>query len=239
MSDPEFRTPDGTPVPAVTADEMAAVDRVAVDEFGLEVLQMMENAGRALAWHAREATDGRVLVAAGGGGNGGGGLAAARHLDNRGVPVEVVLDRAPEDLSGPAAHQYRTLAEMGVRTHVGPARLREGDGRSLVVDAVIGYGLDGDVRGAARSLVVATDAREGLVLSLDVPSGRDATSGDALGVAVRPDHTLTLALPKAGLAGLEGALTLADVAIPGGVYRRLDVDYRDPFGERDWVRLDR
>ena len=89
MTRNSFRTPTGRDVTAVTADEMRAVDRVAVEEVGLQLLQMMENAGRILAWHVREVRDerGPVIVVAGNGGNGGGGMAYARHLVNRGIQV--------------------------------------------------------------------------------------------------------------------------------------------------------
>ncbi|WP_277813211.1 NAD(P)H-hydrate epimerase [Haloferax sp. ATB1] len=66
----------------------------------------MENAGRILAWHVRDVGNGEAIIVAGNGGNGGGGLACARHLANRGIPVQVVLDRPAAELSGDAAHQY-------------------------------------------------------------------------------------------------------------------------------------
>lgn len=238
MEDTPFRTPTGTPVPAVTADEMRAVDRVAVDEVGLDLLQMMENAGRALAWHVRDVADGPALVVAGDGGNGGGGLACARHLANRDVAVTVVLDRDPEDLTGAAAHQHGTLDEMGVTTHVGTEGLERADRPAAVVDALVGYGLGGELREPARSLVGATNSHDGPVVSLDVPSGVDATTGAVQGVAVEPDRTVTLALPKTGLVDHAEALVLADIGVPAVVYRRLDVEYEVPFDRRDWVGLE-
>ncbi len=107
-----FHTEDGAAVPAVTADQMREVDRIAVDEFGLGILQMMENAGRSLAEHVLAmlaGAEGEVTVLAGSGGNGGGGLCCARHLHNRGVKVWVVLDRAAEALASPARSQLRIL----------------------------------------------------------------------------------------------------------------------------------
>ena len=91
-----FWTKDGTFVPAVTADQMREVDRIAVEEFGLGILQMMENAGRNLAENVMgllARTGGKVAIMAGSGGNGGGGLCSARHLHNRGFGVWLVLDR--------------------------------------------------------------------------------------------------------------------------------------------------
>ena len=108
-----FETADGRAVPAVTAATMREVDRVAVEEVGLPLLSMMENAGRALARVVRAERGGRrVVVLAGGGGNGGGGLACARHLANRDVPVEVVLDRDPAALAGATATQWRIVLAM-------------------------------------------------------------------------------------------------------------------------------
>lgn len=84
----QFRTNSGRLVPAVTADQMREVDRLAVDVFQLGVPQMMENAGRSLAENAidmlRELPE-RAVVLAGGGGNSGGALCCARHLRNHGA----------------------------------------------------------------------------------------------------------------------------------------------------------
>jgi len=142
-----FWTADGASVPAVTADEMREVDRVAVDAFGIGVLQMMEHAGRALAAIVLERADSAVTVLAGNGGNGGGGLCAARHLRNRGVDVRVVLDRPPAELGGPAAHHRETLAAMEVPVGVGPGAVT--DDAETVVDALVGYGLTGPLSGTA------------------------------------------------------------------------------------------
>lgn len=239
MDDTIFETGDSDAVTAVTAEEMRAVDRVAVEEFGVDLLQMMENAGRTLALAARERrASGPVAVVAGDGGNGGGGLACARHLANHGVPVTVALDREPDALSGAAAHQHATLSETGVPVGAGPDALPAGPG--LVVDALIGYGLAGAVRDRAREMVEAVgDRPDASVISLDVPSGRDATTGEALGVAVDPDAVLTLALPKTGLQAVDAPVVLADIGVPAGVYSRLDIPYGGPFGGRYRVPLQR
>jgi NAD(P)H-hydrate epimerase len=236
-----FHTPDGRRVPAVTAERMRELDRVAVEETGPELLQMMENAGRSLAEHALRVADDRpVTVFAGGGANGGGGLCAARHVHNRGGDraVRAVLDRPPADLEGAAATQRRILDATTVPV-AGPPDdpgTVDGLGEGLVVDAVIGYGLDSAPHSAARDLIRAT-GRADRVLSLDVPSGVDATTGDRPGDAVDPDRTLTLALPKTGLVP-EG-LFLADVGIPPAAFERAGVDYDPPFGDRWWVELER
>lgn len=241
MNTDSFRTPDGQCVRAVTADEMREVDRIAVEEVGLQLLQMMENAGRILAWHVRDVRDkdGTVTVVAGNGGNGGGGMVCARHLANRDIPVRVLLDRTPGELSGVAAHQHGILDEMGppITTDV-EERAHTGD-QGVIVDALIGYGLTGEVRPAASDRIDSMNRRPEPVVSLDAPSGVDATTGEALGVAVTPDRTVTLALPKTGLDAVAGALYLADISIPRTVYERLEIDYERPFGDEDWIELRR
>lgn len=228
MNEQYFRTDTGQHVAAVTAAEMREVDRVAVEEFGVSLLQMMENAGRNLAWQAREAGSEPVVVLAGNGGNGGGGMCAARHLANRDVEVSVVLDRQPERLEGAALTQYETLAAMEVPVDDGVDAVTGRD-VGTVVDALVGYGLDGPLRGTAAKLADEVKALDATVLSLDVPSGMIATTGGRPGPAVEPDHVLTLALPKTGLAGLRGDLYLGDIAVPAGVYHSLDIPYSNPF----------
>jgi NAD(P)H-hydrate epimerase len=235
MEEAAFRAADGTPVAAVTADEMREVDRVAVEEVDLGLLQMMENAGRNLASAVRRRGPDEVLVLAGAGGNGGGGLACARHLANRDVDVTVALDRAPGALEGAAARQRRIVDASGV-----PVREGVGSGRpaaDVVVDAVVGYGLTGALRGAARDLVEAAGAAGAPVVSLDVPSGIDATTGASPGPAVAPAEVVTLALPKTGLTAVDCPVTLADVAVPRAVYARLGIPYDQPFGDGDVVAL--
>jgi len=238
MNADAFHTTDGRAVPAVTAAEMREVDRVAVESFGIGVLQMMEHAGRALAGEVLDqlesvgADDGKpaVTVLAGSGGNGGGGLCCARHLANRGVPVAVVLDRAPAALTGPAAHHRETLEAMGVPIGVGPDQLSTGPGH-VIVDAVVGYGLDGPLQGTAAELIEALDGAGGPTVSLDVPSGLDATTGDRPGVAVEPDAICTLALPKTGLEGVDARIVLTDIGLPAGVYEQAGVGPVAPFGQ--------
>lgn len=241
MEPAAYRTLDGTTVPALTTAEMRDVDRVAVEEVGLDVVRMMEHAGRGLADAVLDRVSGNrgeddaatVTVVAGNGGNGGGGLACARHLANRQTAVRVVLDREPDDLEGVVAEQLRILRAMDVPI-TGPG---EADLQGTIVDAVIGYGLRDAPRGPAETLITDIAARDAQVVSLDVPSGLDATSGECPGVAVDPDLTVTLALPKTGLAAVEGDLRLVDLSIPNTVYDRLDLGHDRPYGDAFTVPL--
>jgi NAD(P)H-hydrate epimerase len=235
MTEQSFQTAAGCPVPTVTADEMREVDRVATEDVGLQLLQMMENAGRNLALAVREHvgdTD-DVVVLAGNGGNGGGGLACARHLANHGVSVSVVLDRPGEELTSAAAMQFGVLDAMDVS--VGVASETQVTG-AAVVDALVGYGLGGPLRGTGATLVEAIPD-DSTVVSLDVPTGRNATTGDQPGPAVDPDAVVTLALPKTGLVGLDCSITLADIGIPAVVYDSAGISYEGLFDGEYLVAL--
>ena len=191
----EFRTEAGHVVPAITAAQMREVDRIAVEEFGLGLLQMMENAGRNLAGNVMELLDtaaGRVVVLAGAGGNGG-GIACARHLHNHGFDVAIVLDREAATLTGAPAAQLAILAAAGLAPANPDAASGLVHGADLVVDALIGYSLAGAPRGRTAELIELCNASASRVLALDVPSGLNATTGATPGLAVRPDRTLTLA----------------------------------------------
>lgn len=107
-----------------------------------------------------------------------------------------------------------------------------------MVDALIGYGLRGVPRGRTAELLELCNQHAARVLSLDVPSGLDATTGEAPGAVVHAERTLTLALPKTGLQRVPGELYLADIGIPLEVYRPLGLSFKLPFRRRYWVRLE-
>jgi NAD(P)H-hydrate epimerase len=221
-------------VPVLSAEQMREVDRLMIDELRIDLVQMMEHAGRSLAALAlirfEPAT---VTVLAGPGGNGGGGLAAARHLANRGSSVTVVLAR-PDELTTVPAHQADVLRRMGVPTVNDP---RPAD---LVVDALIGYSLRGEPSGRAAELIEWANQQPAPVLSLDTPSGLDVTTGHAGDPCVRATATLTLALPKQGLLRSDavGELYLGDISVPPWLYERLGVSRPRPFGRVGIVRLE-
>jgi len=240
-------------IPAVTAAQMAEVDRLAVDEFGIDILQMMEQAGSHLAELARtelggDLRDRRVIVAVGPGNNGGGGLAAARHLANRGASVRVVLARPVNRLTEAGRHQLATLLQMSVACCVAIYDVpddeldREFAAADAIVDAVLGYGAAGVPHDGVLWLVERIARASVPVISLDLPSGVDADTGETSGAAVRATATLTLALPKPGLfseAGRSraGRIHLADIGLPAALYRRLGLDSGTPFASGRIVRL--
>ena len=228
-------------LPALTTDQMREVDRLMVEEFGIQLVQMMENAGLNLALLAKrilsddeddadDALEDRpIVVLAGRGNNGGGGLAAARHLLNWGAWVQIVLTHPPGDIpAGVTRDQLSILQRMDVQL----AWAEEGwelPPADLVIDALIGYGLSGDPRGRAADLIQLANSSVAPILSLDAPSGLDTTGGRLFCPHVAASATMTLALPKQGLLqsqarAASGQLFLADIGVPPPLYERLGLE---------------
>jgi NAD(P)H-hydrate epimerase len=213
-------------VPFLTTAQMLAVDRAMVEDLHIELLQMMENAGRNLAHLARARfLDGdpvgkEVVVLGGRGGNGGGAMACARRLHAWGAHVRVLL--ATDSLAPATARQRDILQRMGVPV-VRARPVDVGPDSSLIVDGLIGYSLSGPPRGGAAELIHWANADATPVLALDVPSGLDATSGAIHSPVIRATATMTIALPKAGLraagvADYVGELYVADIGVPPSLY---------------------
>lgn len=220
-----------------------------MEEYGVSLVQMMENAGRNLARLATQrflggdARGRRVLVLSGKGGNGGGGMVCARHLNNWGADVAVWLSVPVPELAQVPGKQLAILRRMGLRIEVADenAVLPEAD---LIVDALVGYSLSGPLTGTTASLVQSANGHEAPVLALDLPSGVDATTGETTEPAIFATATMTLALPKAGLVTPTaeenaGELYLADIGVPPGLYSEpsLGIDVGFAFGSTGIIRL--
>jgi NAD(P)H-hydrate epimerase len=238
------------PLPELTTAQMVEVDRLMVEEYRIELAQMMENAGRNLAHLARvrflagDPRGKRVVVLAGPGGNGGGALVCARRLSNWGAEVWVALPRPADAFTGVPARQLDIVRRMGLPLAEAEAMTAVDARADLVVDGLIGYSLSGAPRGPTADLIRWANGRGTPILALDVPSGVDATAGVALEPAIRATATLTLALPKKGLRAPEarahvGELYLADIGVPPALYRRAGVaaEVGPVFAESDVVRL--
>jgi len=229
-------------LPALTEDQMREVDRIAMEDFGLGVLQMMENAGRNLALHAIENVDdpnAEIVILAGSGGNGGGGISCARHLRNRGYRIRLLLTKDPSELRGSAAAQFHIVEQAGLRATSASEAEECIQQATLVIDALIGYSLKGAPRGITKNLIEMANEFSDRTLSLDIPSGFHSTSGETPGVSIKAHRTLTLALPKTGLRKVSGELYVADIGIPPEVYAPLGLALEPFFGAAYWVRITR
>ncbi len=213
-----------------TAEQIAQVDKLAQERFGLSCLVLMENAGQATARLAARLMPqaGRVVVLAGKGNNGGDGLVAARHLANWGARVLVVL--VDKNMQGPALINLQILQRMKLDLmEVSPKETRRLDAilgaADLVIDALLGTGISGPPQGYIAELIELLAARTGPILSVDLPSGTGSL-GQLFQPHVRATATIALAAPKLGhvlypAAGAVGTVFLTDLGLPQSLIRQV------------------
>jgi NAD(P)H-hydrate epimerase len=224
----------------VTAEEMREMDRQTIETFGLPGRVLMENAGRGacriLMRTFPDISSGRVAVIAGRGNNGGDGFVIARYLSHANIPVTVYLLTESHRLSGNAAENFNLLESCGVAVQeiTDENRFRELKTQmahhDFFVDAMLGTGLNSDVRGLFRIII---DTINGLsrdmgrpVFSVDIPSGLHANTGRPCGACIRATATATFAFPKVGLVLLPGAecvgdLSVVDIGIPPHIVKNV------------------
>ncbi len=211
----------------VTADEMRRIDEISFRDFQVNVLMLMENAGRATADLATRMLSGktlgkRIACLVGGGNNGGDGMVAARHLANWGAEVNVIVGSSKEKVRESPLEQLHILERMGVPILSKEYSLNDYE---LLVDGLIGYGLEGNPRDKIGIMIEDANRSGRPILAVDLPSGMNATTGEAYTPCVKATSTLTLALPKTGFLAHDaksylGDLYLADISIPKRVYDR-------------------
>ncbi|UCH57486.1 MAG: NAD(P)H-hydrate epimerase [Candidatus Bathyarchaeota archaeon] len=233
----------------VTAEEMRRIDKLATEKYGIRLEQMMELAGYHLADMAKGIFNGslgdkRVLVLSGKGNNGAGGLVCARHIMNRGGDVTVVIP-ARAELSPVTRGRLETLEILDTRVF-SFRDFKQLDKASseadLIIDSLIGYGLVGDPRPPISEMIEWANYGGVQILSLDIPSGLDTTTGKAHSPCIMASSTLTLALPKKellaeGAREYVGGLYLADIGIPPFLYKEIGFDVGEIFREDGVVRL--
>jgi len=241
-------------VPVVTPAQMREVQRLAQEEYFLDILQISENAGMAaarvaLAMLGGQARGQQIVVLAGGGNMGGAGLAAARNLMNWGFLVEPVFAEVEGEFSFSARRQMQILrAAMLLDEHgesTSEAMMEQHlHNADLIIDAIAGYGLEGPPAGIGAALVRLVHDAGRPVLALDIPTGMSATSGEGYEPAIQAATTLALDLPKAGLATpagrtRAGELYVADLGIPRGAYDRVGLRVGGTFSEGPIVHIRR
>ncbi len=214
-----------------TREQVRELDRRAIEDYGIPGLVLMENAGRGAAAIAVEMLgepwDKRVVIFCGRGNNGGDGYVVGRHLHNRGIRVDFILACNPENMreESDAGVNLAIVRNMGLPIHVADSDEGEADAAvlagaaDLIVDALLGTGLTGHVREPFLSLIRLINAADKPVLSIDMPSGLDANTGDVLGAAVRAESTATFVLPKRGFyllqgPGHTGEVKVVDIGMP-------------------------
>lgn len=204
------------------APQQRALDSWAIEDRGIPGLRLMERAGGGLARRVAELVpDGPIVVVCGSGNNGGDGLVAARLLREQGREVRVLLLADPVRLSDDAKANLALLPGDPPALFA-PELLQRAAG---IVDAILGTGFHGLPRNPAADAITAindaraADGKGPVVIACDIPSGVDASSGEAEGVAVRADATVTFHAGKPGIwiapgKHLVGEPTVIDIGIP-------------------------
>ncbi|HSQ26316.1 MAG TPA: NAD(P)H-hydrate epimerase [Anaerolineales bacterium] len=230
-------------IPAITTQQMIQVDRLMIETYGIQLIQMMENAGKSLAELSRnllgdDVQDKNIAVICGAGNNGGGGMVAARHLHNWGASILLKITAPHDSLKEIPAHQYQILKAMGINDH-DEVDLTKVD---FILDAMIGYGLKSDPKGSIADWIRNINQASVPVLSLDAPSGFDTSTGTPRNPCLRANATMTLALPKSGLRSpgsqaYIGDLYLADISVPPQLYANLGLEIPELFRYNSIIKL--
>lgn len=226
--------------PPATPGQVREWDRIAIEEYGIPGLILMENAGEACVRELLEVgtSDSPRLeppfhVVCGPGNNGGDGFVIARHLHNRGLEVHLhwALDRLPPaEGEGEALVNRRICEAMGLGIEPPGGDLPRLEG-GTVIDAIFGTGLTREVKGRARAWIEALGSCGLPVVAIDIPSGLDATSGEIHGVAVRAGLTLTFVAEKIGFRRGAGPDHTGEVRVLGiSIPRKVLVD---PAGKNE------
>lgn len=214
------------PSPLYRADQVRELDRIAIEEFGIPGLSLMTRAGSAAFgilrryWPAAR----RLAVVCGPGNNGGDGYVVARLAREAGLEAVVLRVAGVREPEGDAASARGEALAAGVAEH--PLDTAALEGVDLVVDALLGTGLSGEVTGALREAIEMINGSARPVFALDIPSGLGADSGAVLGEAVRAERTMTFIGLKQGLFtgdGPErcGTIHFDGLDVPPEVYHRV------------------
>lgn len=217
----------------VSVQEMRELDRRTIEEFGTPGEVLMERAGIGVAEVVRRLIEVTgfvqplVHVIAGRGNNGGDAFVVARVLSEHGIEVELWVAGASNEFQGDALKHFSKMTGAGVAYRVLPGKDDWDDavfaplGAEIIVDGLLGTGAQGPVRGPVAGAIqyINRQASDALVVSIDVPSGLHADTGEPQGEAIRADVTVTMGLPKTGLThpaarDYVGVVEVVDIGIP-------------------------
>ena len=196
----------------MSRDEVRAFDAWAINDLGIAGVVLMENAGRSCAELVKEELVGvenaKVCIFCGTGNNGGDGFVIARHLLNDKIAVRVIVCGDAAKIRGDAKINLDLLAGLGqtveqvdlASVDLEKQMSRFAAGNALIIDAIFGTGLQGQVRGNYKRLIEAINGQSKPILAVDIPSGLDCDTGESLGVAIAAKQTVTFVAVKKGFA---------------------------------------
>ena len=210
----------------LTTKSAKAIDLKAKDIFGIFTFVLMENAGRAVAEEAVKMLRGKksIVIFCGKGNNGGDGFVVARHLLTWGIKPDIFLAGKIKDVENEARINLEILLKLKQKIiEVEEENLYVVKNRIskyyLIIDALFGVGLAGEVRDVYRDLIGIINTSKAYILSIDIPSGLDATKGKVLGCCVKADKTVTFVAKKRGMILGDGPkycgrIVVKDLGIP-------------------------
>lgn len=204
----------------VSADGMEELERVMIDDFNVSEDALMELAGLRIAEFIRERFSRNIKIAfiCGRGGNGGDGFVAARILKSYGFNVQAFTPFDRSELSSVALSKLEAFERLGEMSVDFPSA-------NVYVDALLGYGMNGGLRGPVREACISIRDWSVETVSVDVPTGLDVSNLSIDENAVRPDYTLTFGVLKQGMTGSNsGEIFLADIGFPSEAYKEMGVE---------------
>jgi NAD(P)H-hydrate epimerase len=223
--------------PILTREQCRQIDRIAIEEYGISGLVLMENAGRGCVdVLERLGIDGPIVVLCGKGNNAGDGFVIARHLDIRGDACRVILLCPPHELRNDAATNFSILQKANVpiidlsSERAGASSpppkddllnqlTKHATGATWLIDALLGTGATGDPRPPFDTAIDWMNSHPAKKLAVDLPSGLDCDTGQPAAHTVRADHTCTFAVMKIGFTqpsakSFTGTIHVCDIGVP-------------------------
>jgi len=219
--------------PTLSRQQARKLDRLAIEEYGISGLVLMENAGRGVADSLqRLGISGPVVICCGKGNNAGDGFVTARHLDLRGHEVRVLVWGEASELTGDAGVNFRVLRRAGVPIQMFGGRHDPGRldaqlvGAAWIVDALLGTGARGEPRAPLDAVIGQLNSAPAPKLAVDLPSGLDCDSGEAAAHTIRAAHTCTFVALKPGFlapgaAGYTGQVHVLDIGAPRNLVEKI------------------
>jgi len=229
--------------PFISAKQMALIDKIMVEQTGIQVIQMMEIAGLDTALLAKTMCRGKnIAVLCGKGNNGGDGIVAARHLTNFGFNCSLIFPFNPSLLKNVPLHQLKIAKKMRTPILNSQNKLQKRkvlgliSKSNLIIDSLIGYNLRGNPKKDFAELIDAANASKKQVLAIDVPSGLDASTGKAFDPCIKASATLALTLPKTGLRKKQakkfvGKIFVGYLTVPSFVAKKAKIKPKNWFSK--------
>ncbi len=219
----------------VTALQMREIDRIAIEDYKIPSLQLMEKAGLGTAQVAEkmlaEAKDKKVFIFCGKGNNGGDGFVAGRFLAGEKAKIKFFLVGKKSELKGDAQINLKKALKMKlpIAEVTQPKQIPEKLECDLIIDAVFGTGFKGEVCGLEKEFIQIINNSEIPVLAVDIPSGLDADTGEVKSICVHASQTVTMGLPKIAQVfypgkSFCGELTVVDIGVPAEIIDSQKID---------------